>query len=194
MSEMGGKPRRTDYGGFREFVSSVVCSITHRSAGMSMKLFVSLLFFALAILAIRGARWAYAGVALWVLLQFPASVGFRLHPKACYMTVNPPLALYSLSNYPHMILFGIFFTVTTLHFRLSSWRSLAWAIGLTVAMGAAMEIAQGLSGTHHCKAIDLIPDFVGALVGLLVVLLGRTIASASLRHGTGVVRGSQTID
>ena len=159
-----------------------------------MKLIAGLLFFALAILAIRGARWAYAGFALWILLQFPASVGFRLHPKACYLTVNPPLALYSLSNYPHMILFGIFFIVTALHFRLSSWRSLAWAIGLTVAMGAAMEIAQGLSGTHHCKASDLIPDFVGALVGLIVVILGRTIASARLSRRNGLVRESQAID
>jgi hypothetical protein len=152
-----------------------------------MKLIASLLFFALAILAIRGVRWAYAGFALFILLQFPASVGFRLHPQACYLTVNPELALYSLSNYPHMILFGIFFIVTGLHFRFSSWRSLAWTIGLTMAMGAAMEIAQGLSGTHHCKAIDLVPDFIGALVGLLVVVLGRTIASSGLSRRNGPV-------
>jgi hypothetical protein len=159
-----------------------------------MKLIASLLFFVLAILAIRGARWAYAGVALWILLQFPASVGFRLHPEACYLTVNPSLALYSLSNYPHMILFGIFFIVTAMHFRLSAWRSLVWVLGLTVAMGAGMEIAQGLSGAHHCKAVDLIPDFIGAMLGLIVVILARTIAGGSLSRGNAVVRENRTVD
>jgi hypothetical protein len=148
-----------------------------------MKLIAGLLFFAFAILAIRGSRRAYAGFVMFILLQFPASAGFQMHPKACYLAVNPQLALSSLSNYPHMILFGIFFLVTAIHFRLSGWRSLALAIGLTVAMGAGMEIAQGLSGTHHCKAIDLIPDLVGALFGLAVFLVGRTIASARLRRG-----------
>jgi len=145
-----------------------------------MKLIAGLLFFAFAILAIRGSRWAYAGFVMFILLQFPANVGFRMRPKACYLAVNPQLALSSLSNYPHMILFGIFFLVTAIHFRLSGWRSLALAIGLTVAMGAGMEIAQGLSGAHHCKAIDLMPDFIGALIGLAVFLVGRTIASAKL--------------
>jgi len=149
-----------------------------------MHLIEGLLFFALAILAIRGARWAYVGLVLFILLQFPASVGFRMHPKTCYLAVNPQLALSSLNNYPHMILFGIFFIVTVLHFRLSRWRPLAWAIGATVAMGAGMEIAQGLSGTHHCKAIDLIPDSIGALAGLLIVLLGRMIAGTRFARGT----------
>ena len=107
-----------------------------------------------------------------------------MHPKACYLTVNLPLALQSLSNYPHMILFCIFFVVTALHFRLSGWQPLAWSMGLTVAMGAGMEIAQGLSGAHHCKAVDLIPDFGGALFGLAVIILGGRIASATRRQTT----------
>jgi hypothetical protein len=148
------------------------------------------LFFALAILAIRGARWAYAGLVMWILLHAPASIGFQMHPKACYLTVNMPLALASLSNYPHMILYCIVFVVTALHFRLSGWQALAWSIALTLAMGAGMEIAQGLSGTHHCKAIDLIPDLIGATIGLLIVVLGRTIANA--RRARGPIRENQT--
>ena len=143
-----------------------------------MNLVFGLLFFAFAILAIRGARWAYVAFLIFILLQFPASVGFRMHPQACYLTVNRELAVASLSNYPHVILFAIFFVVTAVHFHLSGWRSLGLAIGLTVAMGAAMEIAQGLSGTHHCKAIDLIPDFIGAVTGLVIVLLSRGLANA----------------
>jgi hypothetical protein len=161
-----------------------------------MNLIANLLFFALAILAIRGARWAYIGLVMWILLHAPASIGFQMHPKACYLTVNLPLALQSLGNYPHMILFCIFYVVTALHFRLSGWQPLAWSIGLTVAMGAGMEIAQGLSGTHHCKAIDLVPDFIGALLGVIVVVLAGMIASAKLsrRNGDGLIRGHQTVD
>jgi hypothetical protein len=161
-----------------------------------MNLIANLLFFALAVLAIRGARWAYVALAMWILLHPPASMGFRMHPKACDLTVNLPLALQSLSNYPHMILFCIFSLVTTMHFHFSGWRSLAWPIGLTVAMGAGMEIAQGLSGTHHCKAIDLIPDFIGALLGVLVTILGGIIAGTTLsghNGDNGDIRRSQTI-
>jgi len=154
-----------------------------------MHLIEGLLFFALAILAIRGARWAYVGLVLFILLQFPASVGFQMHPKACYLAVNPQLARASLNNYPHMILFGIFFIVTALHFHLAGWRWLALAIGVTVAMGAAMEIAQGLSGTHHCKAIDLIPDFVGGLIGLMLLALGGAIARWRLNRFAGSAPG-----
>jgi hypothetical protein len=147
-----------------------------------MKLIATLLFFALAVFAIRGSRWAYAGFAMWILLYFPASMGFRMAPKACDLTLNLPLALQSLSNYAHIVLFCIFFLVTTMHFYWSGWRSFAWSIGLTMAMGAAMEIAEGLSGTHHCKTMDLIPDFVGALLGLVVVVLGGMIVRATRRQ------------
>lgn len=151
---------------------------------MMDRLFSGLLFFALAILAARGSRWAYAGLVLFILLQFPASVGFRLDPKSCDLSVSLPLARADLSNYPHMILFGIFSAVTALHFRLSSQRGLAVAIVATVALGAGMELAQGLSGTHHCKAIDLLPDFIGALIGLGFVLGGRAIANGRERDAT----------
>lgn len=142
---------------------------------MIIKLLTALLFFALAILAARGSRWAYAGLVIFILLQFPASDGFHLHPKRCDLDVSLPLTRADLRNYPHMILFGIFSAVTTLHFRLSSWRSLAAAIVATVALGAGMELAQGLSGTHHCKAIDLLPDFIGAVIGVLIVVVVRTV-------------------
>jgi hypothetical protein len=150
-----------------------------------MKIILSLIFLVLGILAVRGSRWAYAAFPLAILLYLPASVGFRMHPQACYLTVNGPLALESLHNYPHMILFGIFFVVTALHFRLSGWRPMAFVLALTVAMGAGMEIAQGLSGTHHCKAVDLLPDFIGGLIGLVLLALGGAIARWRLHRRAG---------
>lgn len=143
-----------------------------------MKLFGFLVFLVLAILAVRGSRWAYAAFVLMILLSFPAFTGFRVDPKPCELTFDLPLAVQSLSNYPHIILFAFFFLVTTKHFRLSGWPSWGWSIGLTMAMGAAMEIAQGLSGNHHCKTVDLIPDFIGALLGLMIVTLSGTTARA----------------
>ena len=160
-----------------------------------MSLIANLLFFALAILAVRGARWAYVALVMWILLHAPASIGFQMHPQACYLAVNVPLALASLGNYPHMILYCIFVVVTALHFRLSGWQPLACSIGLTVAMGAGMELSQGLSGTHHCKAIDLIPDLIGATLGVLIVVLGRRIANARLARRnakSGSIQGNET--
>jgi hypothetical protein len=162
-----------------------------------MKLLGVLMFLVLAILAMRGARWAYAGFVMLILLYFPASTGFRVDPKPCELTFNLPLGVQSLSNYPHIILFSFFFLVTTRQLRMSRWRRFGWSIGLTMAMGAAVEIAEGLSGKHYCKTVDLIPDFMGALLGLMVVVLGGTIASAKLsrRNGdNGPIRGNQTVD
>ena len=144
-----------------------------------MKLFGILIFLALAILAMRGARWAYAAFVLFILLSFPAQSAFHLDPKPCGLTFGLPDAIQSLSNYGHIWLFGFFFLVTALHFRLLGWRSLAWAIAVTMAMGAAVELAQGISGNHHCKTVDLIPDFIGALVGLVIVILAGKVLSLS---------------
>jgi hypothetical protein len=52
-----------------------------------------------------------------------------------------------------------------------------------MAMGAAVEIAEGLSGAHHCKTIDLIPDFIGASLGVMIVLLGGMIARMLFNDG-----------
>src|SRR5687767_15940634 len=117
-----------------------------------MKLFGFVVFLVLAFLAVRGARWAYIAFVLMIPLSFPAFTGFRVDPKPCELAFDLPLAVQSLSNYPHILLFAFFFLVTTKHFRLSGWSSWGWSIGLTMAMVAAMEIAQGLSGIHHGKA------------------------------------------
>jgi hypothetical protein len=140
-----------------------------------MKLLGVLIFLALAILALRGLRWAYAGLVGLILLYFPASTGFRLHPSPCDLALDVPLAVQSLSNYRHIILFAFFFVATRKQLRLSGWRRLLWSIGLTIAMGAMMELAQALSGNGHCRTRDLIPDGVGAMLGLMIVLLSGMI-------------------
>jgi VanZ family protein len=161
-----------------------------------MKLLGFLLIWALAIPAMRGTRWAYVAFVVLSLLYFPASRGFRVDPHRCDLTVDLPLAVQSLSNYGHIIPFSIFFLMTTMQLRMSGWQRFGWSIGLTMAMGAAVEIAEGLSGAHHCKAIDLIPDFIGVLLGLGIIVLAGIIAGAkvSRRNGdNGPLRGQQTV-
>lgn len=153
-----------------------------------MKLVVFLIFLMLGILAWRRARWAYAVFVILGLLYFPASMGFRVEPKPCDLAVDVPLALDSLSNYGHIILFFIFFLITARQFRLSGWAPLGWSIGLTMAMGVAVEIAEALSGAHHCKTSDLIPDFVGALLGVVAVVLSALAAGAKFSHKNGTGR------
>ena len=76
-----------------------------------MKLFVYLGFLVLGILSLRGVRWAYITFVLLGILYFPASVGFRLNPHPCELVPNIPLAIYSLTNYAHIVLFVLFFAI-----------------------------------------------------------------------------------
>jgi VanZ family protein len=128
--------------------------------------------------ASNGGRFKPIGYASttveWLVESEPAS-GNKTRQK------GRSLAIQSLSNYGHIVIYCLFFLMTTRQFRSSGWRSWGWALGLTTAMGIAVEITEGLSGHHHCKAIDLIPNFIGTLLGLTVVV----VASATLGRRSG---------
>ena len=38
-------------------------------------------------------------------------------------------------------------------------------------MGLLVELAQGISGAHHCRLRDLIPDAAGVVLGAGIVFL-----------------------
>lgn len=142
-----------------------------------MKLLVYLGFLVLGILSFRGKRWAY-GTFVWLgLLYFPASVGFRLNPQPCEGVPNMALAVYSLTNYAHIVLFVLFFLMTSAQFRMSRWSAYAWAALACIAMGILVEIAEGISGNGHCRSRDLIPDAAGVVLGSAIVLLWNRIRS-----------------
>jgi hypothetical protein len=150
-----------------------------------MKLLVFLGFLLLGILSLRGVRWAYVTFVLLGLLYSPASVGFRLNPHPCELVPNIPLAVYSLTNYGHIVLFALFFLMTSAQFRMSQWSGYAWAAVACIAMGILVELAEGVSGAHHCRLRDLIPDAAGVVLGAGIVLLwnkmrGRQQANNSL--------------
>jgi hypothetical protein len=141
---------------------------------MKTVLFVAII--AMAVLAFRGVRWAYISFIVLGLLYFPLSVGFHLNPKPCEMVPSIPLALHSFSNYPHIVLMAGFFVMSFTQFRTSHWSRFAWAAVASIAMGALVELAQGITGKGHCRMRDLIPDATGAAIGSAVVLLWITLS------------------
>ena len=157
-----------------------------------MKLWGSLLVWAFAVPALWRVRWAYVVFVILGILYLPATAEFRFNPQRCDLSFNEPVFTRSLTNYPHIILFLLFFLVTARQFRSFSWQSLGLSIVLTMAMGAALEITEGLSGLHHCKVSDLVPDFIGVMIGVVVVFLARMIASARRRQrgDDGPMKGS----
>ena len=136
-----------------------------------MFLLASIIRFVLAALSLRGARWAYVAFVLIGLIYFPMKAGFQLDPHPCELTFGLSLAIHSLTNYPHIVLFALFFIITSAQFRLSNWTTFMWPALVTIVMGALVEVAEGVTGQGHCRSRDLIPDAVGALAGSIIVLL-----------------------
>jgi hypothetical protein len=148
-----------------------------------MRVAAFLAFVGLVVLSLRGVRWAYATFVVLGLLYFPAKAGFRLDPTACQLALDIPLALFSLTNYAHVVLFALFFLMTSAQFRAFDRRVFAWAALATIAMGAAVEAAQGISGWGHCRLRDLVPDGAGVVLGGLIAALWAWLRSARLgRH------------
>src|SRR6266496_2661591 len=116
-------------------------------------------------------RWAYGAFVVVSLLYFPARVGFHLHPQPCELAPSFRLAIYSLQNYPHIILFGAFYGLSWAQFRSAGPARFAWAALATLIMGALVELAEGVSGQGHCRVRDLVPDAAGALLVALPLAL-----------------------
>ena len=153
--------------------------------------FTIIVFLVLGTLAFRGVRWAYVTFVFLGLLFFPARVGFRLDPQPCEWELSVPLALFSLTKYAHIVLFAIFFLLTTVQLRSYSRRAqLLIASGAVLVMGGYVEMAQALTGKGHCRVRDLIPDAAGALLGALLVVSWYTIARR--RSGTSSIEAPRT--
>lgn len=144
-------------------------------------------------IALRRTRWAAA--SLWIsrlaygilVLQAPfyflAEGGFRHLPPVCEWTFSLALARHSLRNYPHIVLFTLFFLLT--YAQLPGVRArVIWSIAGTLGMGLLVELAQGVSGHGNCRMRDLIPDFVGALLGFAIVSAGMKLWQYKQRRQT----------
>ena len=125
----------------------------------------------LAVLSLRGMRWAYVAFLLLGLLYFPLKSGFRFDPNyPCELTFGAALAMHSLRNVPHIVLFAIGFILTAAQFRLSKWWDFMLAALLMMTVGALVEILEGVTRQGNCRMRDLIPDSVGAALGAIIVL------------------------
>jgi hypothetical protein len=140
----------------------------------------------LGVLALRGIRWAYVLYIVVGLLYFPLRVGFELSPWPCQSEIDLPLALYSLTNYAHIVLFALFFVMTRVQLPMRNGPAFAVAGVATLLMGVLVEAAQSMTGNGNCRARDLVPDAAGALVGMTILLLWQTARS---RRAVAAQRG-----
>jgi surface polysaccharide O-acyltransferase-like enzyme len=130
-----------------------------------MEIIVTVLFLPLIILSLFRKRWAYIATIVLGILFFFARVNFHLTPTACQTVFDIPLALYSLGNYKHVILFAIFFLMTRRQIHKTGLAGFGWASLATLTFGLVVELLEGLTGDGNCRLRDLVPDFAGVLLG-----------------------------
>jgi hypothetical protein len=122
--------------------------------------------------ALRGARWAYAIFVVLAFVWIPARTGFHFHRPPCDMQFTLDLSLNSLLKYKHISLWAAFFLMTWVQFRRGR-HALPIAAMATIAIGILIELEEGATGTGMCRATDLLPDGVGALIGAFIATLWR---------------------
>jgi hypothetical protein len=123
----------------------------------------------LALIALRGKRWAYLAFVLLGVLYFPAQTHFQVHAPKCEQllpTVQQLVPL--LHNYVSIALFAAFYWMSWVQFERANARGI-WALVATLLAAALVEIAEGMTLRGHCRVRDLVPDAAGA-VGAAVVL------------------------
>jgi VanZ family protein len=94
------------------------------------------------------------------------------------------LDLFSFDKLAHMFCFGTLCVfaagglVKSLHFSFLRKHALTWAIGYSVILGAATEVAQAFLAIHRSGDwMDFIADCLGIGIGAIVFLFIYTTAS-----------------
>src|SRR3989441_9056556 len=123
----------------------------------------------LALLALRGKRWAYLAFVVLGLLYFPAQTHFRVHiPKCEQLIPTMRLVFLSLHNYAYIALFAGFYWMSWVQFRKTEAR-VVWALLATLLVGALVEVAEGMTGRGHCRVRGLVPNAAGGLGAALLL-------------------------
>src|SRR5882757_6955497 len=127
----------------------------------------------LALVTLRGKRWAYFAFVVLGLLYFPAQTHFRVHvPKCEQLLPTIQVLVVSLHNYAYIALFAGFYWMSWVQFRRADAR-VVWALLATLLVAALVEIAEcmtgGGRGQVHCRVRDLAPDVAGALGAALLL-------------------------
>jgi hypothetical protein len=137
----------------------------------------------LALIALRGKRWAYLAFVVLGLAYFPAQTHFHLHAPKCELLL-PTLRMLVplLHNYAYIALFAGFYWISWVQFRDANARGV-WALVATLLAGALFEIAQGISApvaragaraaaraaAGPCSVRDLVPYVAGAVGAALLL-------------------------
>src|SRR5205823_11549111 len=127
----------------------------------------------LALIALRGKRWAYPTFVVLGLLYFPAQTHFHVHvPKCEQLLPTMQMLVLSLHNYAYIALFAGFYWMSWVQFGRSDARGV-WALLATLLVAALVEIAEGMTaaraGGAHCRVRDLVPDVAGAVGAALLL-------------------------
>src|SRR5688572_1633106 len=112
----------------------------------------------LALLTLRGKRWAYFAFVVLGLAYFPAQAHFVIHVPKFELLINKGLLLVSLQNYAYIALFAGFYWMSWVQFRRADARIL-WAVLATLLVGAMVEVAEEMSGRRGglWRVRDLVP-------------------------------------
>src|SRR5438094_9046051 len=129
----------------------------------------------LALITLRGKRWAYFAFVVLGLLYFPAQTHFRVHaPKCEQLLPTLHLLVPLLHNYAYIALFAGFYWMSWVQFGRSDARGV-WALVATLLVAALVEIAEGMTGGGrgqvHCRVRDLVPDAAGAVGAALLLAI-----------------------
>src|SRR6266702_1052284 len=129
----------------------------------------------LALIALRGKRWAYFAFVVLGLLYYPAQTHFRVHAPKCELLL-PTLHLMVplLHNYAYIALFAGFYWISWVQFGRSDARGV-WALVATLLVAALVEIAEGMTGGGrgqvHCRVRELVPHAAGAVGAALLLAI-----------------------
>jgi len=129
----------------------------------------------LALIALRGKRWAYPAFVVLGLLYFPAQTHFHVHvPKCEQLLPTLHLLVPLLHNYAYIALFAGFYWMSWVQFGRSDARGI-WALVATLLVAALVELAEGMTGGGrgqvHCRVRDLVPDAAGAVGAALLLAI-----------------------
>ena len=84
-----------------------------------------------------------------------------------------------MTKVPHIALFACFFMFTAAQFDRVDRRAVTWTLVATVGLGILVELEEGATRTGNCRLTDVIPDALGGLLAMVVLLalagVGRRI-------------------
>jgi len=128
----------------------------------------------------------YAAYMLVAVARIPARTGFQLTSPSCDTRITLENIGLSLTKLPHIVLFGVFFLVTVVQFNHIDRRALAYGLVATAALGLLVELEEGATRTGNCRLTDVLPDLVGALAGLVLILIVRIVHDRVARRRKAV--------